>query len=134
MATAIDEVAAFVASACSLTVGTNLFRHSMPDKPNACACVYEYPGLAPDFVLGQTAIDVEHPRLQIAFRGAPGDHATPRALAETAYRACAAASNTTLSGTKYFELKPLQTPHKLRQDANDRPVIGFSVQASKVLS
>jgi hypothetical protein len=134
MATAIDEVAAFVASACSLTVGTTMFRHSMPDKPNACACVYEYPGLAPDFVLGQTAISTEYPRLQIAFRGAPNDHATPRALAETAYRACASASNENLSGTKYFELMPLQPPFKIRQDSNDRPVIGFSVAISKVLS
>lgn len=134
MATTITEVADFVASACSLTVGTNLFRGHLPDKPDVCAAVYEYGGSSPEFVFGQSAPAAEYPRLQIVFRGTARDYTTPRVLAETAYRACAAAANGTLGSTRYFSLLPLQPPFKLREDANDRPVIGFNVQASKVLS
>lgn len=130
----LDEIATFVASACSLTVGTTLFKGAMPDTRDVCAAVYEYPGLGPEFVFGQAAISVEYPRVQVAFRGVKDDYATPRATAETAYRALAAAPPQSLSGTRYLRLLPLQAPFKRETDANGRIVIAFNVQLEKELS
>jgi hypothetical protein len=130
----LDEVAAFVATACSLTVASTLFKGTLPATPDACGAVYEYGGLPPRHIFGATPIAEESPRLQLAFRGAKNDYATPRALAETAYRALAAASAQSLSGTRYLTFEPLQPPFLLRRDENSRPIIGFSVQVTKELS
>lgn len=130
----IDDVATFVASACSLTVGTDFTKGVMRDAPDECAAIYEYSGLPPDWTLGQSAASAEYPRLQVVFRGDPGDYSTPRATAETAYRACAAQRNSTLTSTKYQLLQPLQAPFQIRRDEKDRVYIGFNVQAMKALS
>ncbi len=130
----LDEVATFIASACSLTVATNLFKGKMPDAPNACAAVYEYPGLPPIHVFGQASVAEEFPRVQIAFRGDPDDYATPRALAETAYKACAAAGAQLISGARFLGLDPLQPPFPISTDGKGRRTIGFNVQVGKELS
>jgi hypothetical protein len=130
----LDDVATFIASACSLTVGTDLFKGKLPDTPDECAAVFEYGGLAPDYTLGQTAASVEYPRIQFVFRGDPDDYSGPRATAETAYRACAAQRGSTLTSTKYQALLPLQPPFLLNRDPKGRVSIAFNVQAMKELS
>lgn len=131
----LDEIAGFVATACSLTVGTSLFKGQMPaSAPNVCAAVYEYAGLGPIYELGQAAPAIEQPRVQVAFRGEPRDYEGPRATAETAYQAIAAVANTALSGARYLSITPLQPPFLLRRDDLSRIVIGFNVQVVKELS
>lgn len=130
----IVEVANFVATACSLTVGTDLFMGRLPDNPDACGAVFEYQGKAGDYVLGSADPILEHPRVQIAFRGDPFDYETPRDLAETAYQAAAALAHQTLTSTRYLVMEPLQPPFLLKNDKNDRPVIAFNCQISKALS
>lgn len=130
----IDEIATFVATACSLTVGTTLFKASIPPSPDAAACVYEYPGLAPDYVMGSALISHEYPRVQLVFRGTKGDYETPRTTAETAYRAIAAVANQSLSSTRYLNIMPLQAPFSLGPDENGRPRVAFNCQLAKAVS
>lgn len=130
----LDDVAAFVASAASMTVGTDLFKGTLPDTPDVAGSVHEYGGSAPDFVLGRSAIATEFPRFQLRFRGTMRDYQTPRAKAELAYRACAAAANTTLGTTRYQRLLPLQPPYELARDGKERIVIAFNVEAMKELT
>lgn len=130
----LDEIAAFVATACSLTVGTTVFKGALPSSPDACMAVYEYPGVAPDYVFGVSGVSVEYPRVQIVARGAADDYSTPRSVAETAYRAIAAAAPQSLSSTRYLSMMPLQSPFVLNRDANGRVVIAFNVQLAKGLS
>jgi hypothetical protein len=131
----LDDLASVVATACSLTLHVDLFPSQMPAQaPDVCAALYEYPGLSPVYTLGDAAPALERPRVQLAFRGAPRDYEGPRATAELAYQALAATANTSLSGTRYLEVTPLQPPFLLRRDELSRPVIGFNVQISKELS
>lgn len=130
----LDEVATFVATACSLTVGTNLFKGQLPPLPLVCAAVYEYGGEAPVTTLGTAAIAVEYPRVQVVFRGARLDYSTPRALAETAYRAMAAANHQTITSTRYLAMEPLQAPFSLGMDGNECFRIAFNVRITKELS
>lgn len=130
----LDELGAFVASACSLTLGTTVFLGMMPSAPDACIALYEYPGLGPDFVFGQSAVSLESPRVQVLVRGAKSDYEAPRAVAETAYRACAAAGAQLISGTRYLRIAPLQSPFRLGTDDNGRVLIAFNLQVEKGLS
>ena len=130
----LSEMATFIASACSLTVGTTVFRGTLPATPDACCAIYEYGGEAPTTTFGVAAIALEYPRVQIVFRGARNDYDAPRALAETAYRACAAANHQSLSSTRYLAMEPLQSPFLLRRDENERVVIAFNVRLTKELS
>lgn len=130
----LDEMATFIASACSLTVGATLFKGKLPATPDTCAAIYEYAGVGPDFVMGTAAISLEYPRVQIAFRGAKDDYSTPRTTAETAFRACAAAAPQSISSTRYLRMTPLQSPFQRERDDLGRVVIAFNVQLEKELS
>lgn len=131
----LDDLATLLATACSLTVGTTLFKGAMPATPDACLALIEYPGIGPDFVFGQAAIAQESPRLQVLCRGGRDDYETPRDVAETAYRALAAAQPQTIASTRYQRFLPLQAPFRLgAQDENGRYVIAFNVQVDKELS
>lgn len=126
------EVKSFISA---LTTGISTVKTgAMPSNPNECIAVLEYGGVSPDMVFGQSSVEIEHPRLQILFRGEPKDYETPRAAAEVVYRAMAAASAQNISSTRYLTFEPLQTPFKLRTDENDRHEIAFNVSVSKALS
>lgn len=129
-----NDIAAFLASAGCGTVGTNLTINDMPDTPDTCGTVYEYPGRPPQHVFGQSAIDVEFPRVQVVFRGPARDHATPRSLAETAYRAMAAAGAQTVGGARVLAMIPQQPPFKLDRDSKERWKFAFNAEVHKGLS
>lgn len=106
-------------------------RGSLPATPEVCAAIYEYPGLEPEYVFGKATIDIEHPRLQIAFRGAPDDYEEPRARAESAYRYLGSLGHGPVNGTRYLTIRPLQPPFRIDYDKNRRWVIGFNVHIDK---
>ena len=130
----LDEVGAFLASACSMTLATDVFIGQYPSSPDLTIALFEYPGMKPITFFGSSAIAVEYPRVQVTVRGEVDDYETPRAIAETAYRAMAAQGHGTLSGTRYIALEPLQSPFLIRKDEKGRPVIGFNAQITKELS
>ena len=130
----LDDVATFLQSASVGTVGATIFKGQAPAAPDAVVTLYEYGGAPPEHVGGQTAIAVEYPRIQVTVRGEPNDYAAPRALAETAYRALAAASNRLLGTTFYGALSPLQAPFLLRKDENDRVIVAFNIEIMKELT
>lgn len=130
MSTTLDELATFLTNAGL----SNIQKGQIQPTPDACTVIYEYGGLAPDHVFGQSAIEIEHPRVQIACRGIPGDYAGPRARAETAYRAMAAASAQSISSTRYLTMEPIQPPFLIDRDRDNRILVGFNCQISKALS
>lgn len=118
----LDEVAAFLASEGLGTVGTDLFSTEMPATPNACGCVYESGGSAPDMPLGSSTPRFENPTVQVVFRGAPDDYTGPRVKAQSAFDAMIGISaDQVLSGTKYLQVLALQQPFPLGgKDGNKR--------------
>jgi hypothetical protein len=129
----LAEVASFVATAASLS-SSLVFQGRLPASPDACVAIHEYPGRPPDHTFGQAAIATEHPRVQVTVRGVPHDYATPRATAETIYRAMAAASAQSSASTRYLTMDPLQPPFLMTRDANERCVLAFNCAVIKELS
>jgi hypothetical protein len=129
-----DEIADFLEDAGVGTVGTTIFKGQMPATPDACIAVIETAGREPQHTFGSNGIAIEYPRVQVRFRGAAQDYATPAALAQTAYAAMAAVANQSLDGTLYHSIDPIQPPFLLEKDAKNRLVIGFNAQLMKELS
>lgn len=105
----------------------------MPDVVNAGLVLFEYAGAAPDFVLDDPTVHVEHPRFQLLVRHPT--FATGRALMETAYNKLSRIVNQTLGSTKYLRVASLQPPFQLDppQDAQGRWEWRCNFQASKAL-
>lgn len=132
-----NEIAAKLAALGVGVVGTSIFIGALPATPDVACAVIETGGVAPTMGFGTAGIKFERPALQLLFRGAPGDYATPRATAGTAYAGLAAVEATTLSagvgGTSafYHWVHPVQAPFLLRRDESQRVVIAFNVRCEK---
>lgn len=135
MAGVAEEIVTFFASEGLGTAGTDLFFGRMPDKPDACICVYETGGIAPDPGFGSAVVRFESPGLQAVFRGAPLDYDTPRANAKTAAASLAGVEpQTALSGTVYHWIHRLQEPFLLKTDEKNRHYIAFNCLSEKELT
>ncbi len=134
----LNEIAAKLAALGLGTVGTSIHIGMMPETPDVCCAVYEYGGQPPEFGFGTAGISYESPAVQVVFRGLPGDYATPRASAATAYNGLASVEATTLTGggtsAFYHTVHPQQAPFSLGPDANQRVRIAFNCIAEKELS
>jgi hypothetical protein len=127
----VNEIAAQLATLGLGTVGTTIHLGMMPETPDVCCAVYEYGGPASDLGFGVSGVQHETPGVQVVFRGTAGDYATPRTSAATAHNGLAAVQGTTLSGTKYLTIRPVQSPFLLKRDANDRVYIACNYLANK---
>lgn len=130
----LDELAAFVESATDFEEGTDLFKGLIPEEPDECVVLREYPGTLGRYTFGVIGVTTEAPRVQIVCRGAREDYATPRDTAETIYQALSAVANQSLSSTRYLSVTPLQPPFPLGTDANARVSIVFNVAIEKAVS
>jgi len=133
----MNEIAAKVATLTGLTVGTTIFLGYMPSTPDAICCIYEYGGQAPEFQFGVLGIKREIPAIQVSFRGAPGDYAAPRTLANTAWVGLARVEAASLTGgttALYYTIHPVQSPFLIVRDESNRPIIGFNIYCEKELS
>lgn len=113
------------------TLGADLFLGNLPEAPPACAAVYETGGLAPEMGFGAPGVKIQTPGLQLVFRGAAEDYATPRARAAAAYAGLAAVQAETLSGTFFHWIHPQQEPFLMDRDESERPLIAFNVLVEK---
>jgi hypothetical protein len=127
----LNEIAAQLATLGLGTVGTTIHIGMMPETPDVCCAVYEYGGPPSDLGFGVSGVQHETPGVQVVFRGSPGDYATPRTSAGTAHNGLAAVQGTTLSGTAYLTIRPVQSPFPLKRDANDRVYIACNYLANK---
>lgn len=129
----LDEIATKLAALGCGTVGTTIYKGAMPATPDACCTIYETPGLAPEYSFGEAAPTQETPGIQVVFRGAPDDYATPRALAQTAFDGLSAVMVESLSGTAYHWIQPTGSPFLFRRDENRRPYIAINFLAEREL-
>ena len=131
MANVLDDLGVRIATAISGTVGSNIFKSTMPPSPDAAVALYETGGLAPENRFGTKGIEWERPAVQIIVRGAPNDYATARATIQTIYESIAEIETEELSGTKYFLSDPQQNPFALNVDEQQRPSVAFNVILTK---
>jgi hypothetical protein len=129
----LPELGAFLASAGAGTVSTNLFYGSLPDSPDNCTALYEYPGEPPQGVLGPSAVwDHEYPHVQVRHRNT--SYAAGRLAIELYFTAMATVINRSLSGVYYVGAECLQSPFSLGKDENGRWHFAFNVRICKALS
>lgn len=130
----LDAVAAYIDSNTSLTVATDLFKAFLPDSPDACVAIFEYPGLPPNHTFGAgTAPRSENPRFQVLVRDARGEYDLARATAETIYQLLDKVTETDLSGVRYHRIAALSSPFQLPPDAKGRVLVACSYQVLKAL-
>jgi len=131
MANVLDDLGVRIATAISGTVGTDIFKSTLPPSPDAAVALYETGGLAPEKRFGTAGIEWERPAVQVVVRGAPNDYATPRATIQTIYENVAEIETEDLSGTRYYLSEPMQNPFALDVDEQDRPSLAFNVILTK---
>lgn len=132
----LDELATFLAGQGLGVVATDIFKGIMPDAPVdvPVVAVFETPGDPPSYVLSPTNIQLENPRIAVWVRGTEHDYDTARRKSQDAHDALDTIRNSTLSGTRYLSVKPLQQPFLLERDQGDRPIFAFNAEVTKVPS
>lgn len=119
------------------TPAVNLFAGSQATLPTGAGPytrLTEYGGMEPVRAM-RGVVAAEQPRVQVMVHAA--SYTAARNKAEAAYRSCLHATDggaTTLSGTVYVQMLPLQPPYDIGADANNRTMVGFNVQMVKKVS
>lgn len=133
MANVLDDLAVRIATVVSGTVGTDVFKSTLPALPDACVAVVETGGLSPTRAFGTAGVQYERPGVQVLVRGAVEDYETARTTAQTLWENLATIETEDLSGTRYYLSENLQEPYPLKVDEQDRPTIGFNMIFTKDL-
>lgn len=105
------------------TLGTDLFLAVMPETPDACVCVYETQGFAPQETMGSAAFAVDRPGLQVICRGARGDYPGARDKAVSVRNLLAALLETTVSGVHILRVTADGGVAPMGEDQNGRPMV-----------
>lgn len=104
-----------------LTLGTNLFGSYLPDQPDQCVAIFEYPGSPSDFTMGSGVLPVvEETRFQVMARDVEVNYAVNELLIQSIYRSILTVINVTLSGTWYQRWEAIQAPFFLHRDEKVR--------------
>lgn len=105
----------------------------LDQTPDALAAIYEYGGFIAEGRYGIRGVGYERPTIQVVFRGAPNDYATPRNRAQQAYLALAAIQPGEIySGSSIYQtVTPQQPPFSMGRDANLRFMIACNYQIVK---
>jgi hypothetical protein len=128
----LDELASYLQAEGLGTVGTSIFKGSIPlNGPDTLVALIEIPGFPPTHA--HDATRYEQPVLQVAVRGSAHGYATARQQAQDAWNVLDGVHNVVLSGTAYLWLQALQSPYWLKSDDFHRPVFVFSVRCARAL-
>jgi hypothetical protein len=125
----IDDIAVYLAAQGLGIIEKNLFKGSMPDKPDSCIGVFEYSGSPPD--LAHDGAEIENPGLQIRVRDK--SYATGRTKIESIIRALHPSTNITMGTTFYLSITVNQSPIPLGSDQNGRQEwsVNFTVNKNR---
>lgn len=115
------------------TLGTNLFLGMMPDTPDACVAVYEYPGGQGEYVLGTSMTQIERPKFQVMARAAEDDYASARSKIQDVYTLLDAVVETDLSSKRYHRISAIAPPFFVERDSKKRPLMVCNFQAEKAV-
>lgn len=109
---AVTFLPAYNSGSLSLTFGTNLFGGTLPDEPDDCSTVLEYPGSPPEQIFGVRKL--HRPRLQVVTRNT--DYLTGRQVIDNITAALETIVNQTINGVYYERIEQQQDPFALHRD------------------
>ena len=95
----IKDILLESSSGLSLVFATDLFISKMPETPDACACLYDTPGFAPN-----PNYEYDYPGIQARIRGARMGYLTGWALAKDIRDVLNGLTNYTINSTRYIEI------------------------------
>lgn len=116
------DVANYIDSNTSLTLGTDLFISRLPGSPTTCVVVYETGGMQPD---GDAPTQLKEPTFQILIRSS--DYATGRAYLDTMRSLFHKLIETDVGGTHFLNCFLVSEGGHIGQDdaGNDEFSINF---------
>lgn len=128
--TVLEAVGDYLQAQGQGTLGTNLFLAVMPESPDACVCVFETAGFAPQFTMGSAAMAVDQPGLQVICRAARGDYPGARDKADAIRRLLGAVLEQTISAVHIMRIAPDGGVLPMGEDENGCPMVSvnFSCQ------
>jgi hypothetical protein len=136
----LDDLAAYLQAEGIGTVGTTLFKGSVPqDAPlvsaqDALVALIEGPGMGPIRPHTPRESIVEQPTLQIVVRGAQHGYPAARQKAQDVFVALDGLANVTLGTTFVLWIFALQSPFWLHTDTLNRPHIVFNIRLATALA
>jgi hypothetical protein len=119
MTATLDDLAAYLATQCSWVAGTDLFGGTMPSTPDTLTALYDTAHGGPIETLGAASTPaIINPGLQVQTRAL--DYATARTRCRAAYNALVLIVNTTVGGSYYERVVPIQEPFLFHNDESNR--------------
>lgn len=114
----LDDVMSYLnAAGLGLTLGTNMYGSYLPDAPDQCVGIFEYPGAPSDFTMGSGTLPIiEETRFQIMSRDVETGYSANQNRIQAIYRSVLTVVNVTIGGTWYQRWEPIQAPFFLHRD------------------
>jgi Bacteriophage minor capsid protein len=132
----LDEVATLLQMAGVGTVGTTLFKGTIPlDTPatveTPLLALLEVPGLPP--LRTHDGQRIGQNVLQVVSRGRAHGYEAARQQAQLAWLALDGVVNATVSGVVYLMIQALQDPFLLKIDDMHRPFVVFTIRCQRAV-
>lgn len=124
----LDDILTYLAAESVGTVGTTLFKYRAPPTVDSCVVLTDYLAGEPVWTHDSSTPNHGPGRFQVLARGSTGGNAD--ALAQSAFTALSLPNGTTLSGTRYISIMPLQRPFILGFDDSNRAMVVFNTEAT----
>ena len=129
MTVLLDAIASHLQTHGVGTVGVDLFKSLMPDTPDLCVAVHEYPGQPPAIGMGGGHIQFEMPRFQVVARAGRNGYVAARAKLMLARASLAEVADLTISGLRFLSIVSVDMPMPHGLDSSDRPTLGCNFAA-----
>lgn len=128
------ELVTWLASDGIGTAATDLFYGSLDDTPDAQVCLFEYPGLPNEPVMGGTTVRLEFPNVHVEVRGVKDDYDGPRLKIQQVVASFTKIGDQVLSGVQYGAVMALQPAFHLKRDENGRHIFACNFRVQKAFS
>lgn len=127
----LDDLSDYLSTNGVGTVGTNLFKGTLPSTPDAAVALFKTGGPAPVNMMGAgpgTAV-VERPHVQVLARDTRSDAAEKKA--QDVWSLLDAFGDKTINGVRYLSVYALQTPFFLNRDGSGREVFACNFEVTR---
>lgn len=127
----LDDLADYLSTNAVGTVGTNIFKSTLPSTPDAIVALFKTGGPSPVNLMGAgpgTAI-VERPHVQVLARDTRPDAAEKKA--QDVWNLLDALGDKTINGIRYLSVFALQTPFYLQTDESNRKVFACNYEVTR---
>lgn len=124
----LEELVAFLATAGYGTAGVDIFADEMPPAPNHAIRIKDYPAGGPVNTFGGPAVETY--RVQVIVRDP--DPKIARQTAINVWYSLASIGNQPLSGVRYLEVSPVQSPFPLPNDTDDRARVACNYEVGRL--